>query len=81
MAGMTQTRMPGNLTPADIALMFRIGNRTVVRWADNGKLGTVDRTAGGQRRFRAEELEQIYPGCMERLAAAINVTPAARNPR
>lgn len=39
------------LKPSEVAMLFRVDPKTVVRWAEQGKLSYV-RTAGGHRRFR-----------------------------
>jgi excisionase family DNA binding protein len=44
------------LTPAEVALLFRVNSKTVTRWAQAGKITAV-RTLGGHRRFRREEVE------------------------
>ena len=43
------------LTPAEVAVMFRVNPKTVTRWARAGKISAV-RTLGGHRRFRASEI-------------------------
>ena len=43
------------LTPAEVALMFRVSPKTVTRWARAGKISAV-RTLGGHRRFLASEV-------------------------
>ena len=43
------------LTPAEVAVMFRVNPKTVTRWARAGKISAV-RTLGGHRRFRAGEV-------------------------
>ncbi len=47
------------LTPAEVAKIFRVGAKTVARWADEGKL-TVVRTLGGHRRFRESEVKALF---------------------
>jgi excisionase family DNA binding protein len=53
------------LTPAEVAVMFRVNPKTVTRWARAGKISAI-RTLGGHRRFRASEirsfLEQVEEG-------------------
>ena len=44
------------LTPAEVAVLFRVNPKTVSRWARSGKLTSI-RTLGGHRRFRASEVE------------------------
>lgn len=39
------------LTTGEVARLFRVGPRTVGRWARDGKLPAV-RTIGGHRRYR-----------------------------
>lgn len=43
------------LTPAEVAVLFRVNTKTVTRWARAGKLATV-RTLGGHRRFRRDDV-------------------------
>ena len=46
------------LTPAEVALMFRVDPKTVTRWASAGRIGSI-RTPGGHRRFRASEIHDL----------------------
>lgn len=46
------------LSRRDVALMFRVDPRTVTRWAEQGKLRSL-RTAGGQRRYRLEDVQDF----------------------
>ena len=46
------------LTPAEVAVMFRVDPKTVTRWARAGRLSAI-RTIGGHRRFRASEVEHF----------------------
>lgn len=50
------------LTPGEVARLFRVRAKTVARWADEGKIGVV-RTAGGHRRFRLSEVEDLMRRC------------------
>lgn len=45
------------LSPGDVALMIRKSAKTVVRWGDQGLLGDVSLTDGGQRRYQREAIE------------------------
>ena len=45
------------LTPAEVAVMFRVNPKTVTRWARAGRISAV-RTLGGHRRFRASEIRR-----------------------
>lgn len=45
------------MRPGEVAIAFRVSKRTVVRWAETGKL-TVVRTPGGHRRYRRSEVLQ-----------------------
>jgi excisionase family DNA binding protein len=49
------------LTPAEVATLFRVGSKTVTRWADTGKLTSL-RTLGGHRRFRESEVRALLGG-------------------
>ena len=46
------------LTPAEVAILFRVNPKTVTRWARAGRISAV-RTLGGHRRFRAAEIRRI----------------------
>ena len=46
------------LTPAEVAVMFRVNPKTVTRWARAGRISAV-RTLGGHRRFRAMEIRRF----------------------
>jgi excisionase family DNA binding protein len=46
------------LTPAEVAVLFRVNPKTVTRWARAGKISAI-RTLGGHRRFRREEIESV----------------------
>ena len=46
------------LTPAEVAALFRVGPKTVTRWAKAGKLTSI-RTLGGHRRFREAEMRAL----------------------
>ena len=43
------------LRPGDVATLFHVDPRTVIRWARSGKLTTI-RTVGGHRRFLLSEV-------------------------
>ena len=46
------------LTPAEVAVLFRVSPKTVARWAQSGKLPAM-RTLGGHRRFRASHVRAV----------------------
>ncbi|MEV7004958.1 BldC family transcriptional regulator [Streptosporangium sp. NPDC051022] len=46
------------LTSGEVAGMFRVDPKTVVRWAKAGRLGFI-RTPGGQRRYREGEIRAL----------------------
>ncbi len=46
------------LTPSEVARLFAVDPKTVTRWAKNGKL-TSQRTLGGHRRYRREEVQTL----------------------
>ena len=57
MSGINEVRTL--LTPAEVAMLFRVDPKTVTRWAQAGKLHAI-RTLGGHRRFdRAEVMEKL----------------------
>ena len=49
------------LTPAEVAVMFRVDPKTVTRWAKAGKLSSI-RTLGGHRRYREIEVRDLLAG-------------------
>jgi excisionase family DNA binding protein len=46
------------LTPAEVAVLFRVDPKTVTRWARAGKIPAI-RTIGGHRRFRTSEIQRF----------------------
>jgi len=51
------------LTPAEVAVLFRVDPKTVTRWAKAGKLSSI-RTLGGHRRYRETEVRQLLCGAV-----------------
>jgi excisionase family DNA binding protein len=49
------------LTPAEVAVRFRVDPKTVTRWAKAGKLTSI-RTLGGHRRYRESEVNALLSG-------------------
>lgn len=49
------------LTPVEVALIFRVDPKTVVRWAAAGRLTSI-RTPGGHRRFRESDVTRLLRG-------------------
>lgn len=49
------------LTPAEVALLFRVDPKTVTRWAKAGKLSSI-RTLGGHRRYPEDEVRNLLAG-------------------
>lgn len=47
------------LTPAEVAIMFRVHPKTVTRWAKAGALPTAYRTIGGHRRFYEADVQAL----------------------
>jgi excisionase family DNA binding protein len=46
------------LTPSEVARLFRVDPKTVTRWAKAGRL-TSTQTIGGHRRYFRTEVEQL----------------------
>lgn len=46
------------LTPAEVADIFRVDTKTVSRWANSGRIGSI-RTPGGHHRFRESEIRAL----------------------
>lgn len=49
------------LRVAEVADLFHVSTKTVVRWATEGKLPHV-LTLGGHRRFPREDIEKVVEG-------------------
>lgn len=47
------------LTPDEVAGMFRVTARTILRWASHGQLKAVTTPGGRLRRFRASDLQAV----------------------
>jgi excisionase family DNA binding protein len=47
------------LTPSEVAGLFRVNPKTVIRWSDAGKISSI-RTLGGHRRFPASEIRTLF---------------------
>jgi len=43
------------MTPAEVAAFFRVDPKTVVRWAQAGRLASI-RTLGGHRRYKESDV-------------------------
>lgn len=48
------------LTPAEVARMFAVNPKTVTRWAQAGKIKTIQ-TPGGHRRYLRSDVEKWFP--------------------
>ena len=46
------------MTPAEVAVIFRVDPKTVTRWAKAGKLTSI-RTLGGHRRYKDSEVKAL----------------------
>jgi excisionase family DNA binding protein len=49
------------LRPSEVAAIFGVQPRTVVRWAQEGRLPSI-RTPGGHTRFHAEAVHALATG-------------------
>ena len=49
------------LTPAEVAALLRVDPKTVTRWAEQGKFGSI-RTLGGHRRYSEAEIRAFVAG-------------------
>lgn len=52
------------LTPGEVAALFKVGPKSVTRWAKAGKLSCLF-TPGGHRRFRESEVLALLEGVPE----------------
>lgn len=46
------------LTPSEVADLFRVNPKTVLRWANTGKIKSV-RTLGGHRRYFESQVKDL----------------------
>lgn len=55
---------PDLMTPGEVGALFRVDAKTVSRWELKGKFpeGTVIRTPGGHRRYRADAVRSMLTG-------------------
>lgn len=60
---MASKRSPEFLTATEVASLFGVTPRTIVRWAKAGKFPSA-RTMGGHRRFRPSEVAVVYEQLM-----------------
>lgn len=51
---------PALMTPGEVADIFRVDPKTVTRWANAGKLRSVQ-TPGGHRRFYRTDIMEMMP--------------------
>ena len=52
------------LTPAGLATLLRIDPKTVIRWAEQGKFGSI-RTPGGHRSYSEPEIRAFLAGAAQ----------------
>ena len=62
---------------SDLADLFGVNPKTVIRWADEGKLPYF-RTPGGHRRYRAEDVRPFLE--VEQHASQASGTDAGEEP-
>ncbi|WP_344011045.1 helix-turn-helix domain-containing protein [Nocardiopsis exhalans] len=56
---MSHTLKPDDaLRPGEVARLMGVHHRTVIRWADTGKIPHF-RTTGGHRRFRRQHVDSL----------------------
>lgn len=55
---------PKFLSGREVASLFRVDPKTVMRWAKAGKVSTI-RTPGGHRRYREDEIRALLKGQTE----------------
>ena len=58
------------LTPAEVALLFRVDPKTVSRWAKAGKLSSI-RTVGGHRRYKESDIQAMLKASEELATTAL----------
>jgi excisionase family DNA binding protein len=56
------------LTPAEVAVLFRVDPKTVTRWSKQGRLSSI-RTLGGHRRYREAEVRALLQGRLDKAAS------------
>src|SRR6478609_3121532 len=66
------------LTPAEVAALLRVDPKTVTRWAEQGKFGSI-RTLGGHRRYNEAEIHAFLAGTGQASRAGrLSSPPACR---
>jgi excisionase family DNA binding protein len=55
----TPARPERLMTPGEVANLFRVHVSTVARWATEGRLRAIV-TPGGHRRYRREDVEELF---------------------
>lgn len=55
----TRAAVPKLFTVEEVAALFGVGTKSVVRWADAGQIGVI-RTPGGHRRFPEAAVRACY---------------------
>lgn len=58
-----------SLSPGDVALMLQKSTKTVNRWGEQGLLGDVTLTEGGQRRYQRDAVEAFIASLEDGTAA------------
>jgi len=53
-------RQSDTVTVGEAAALLKVSTKTIQRMADSGKL-PCEKTPGGQRRFRREDVEKLIP--------------------
>jgi len=56
------------LTPGEVARALHVSPKTVVRWANEGRIPYMV-TLGGHRRFRRSDVEQVVARVEHRVSA------------
>jgi excisionase family DNA binding protein len=57
-ASLSSSKQEKLLTPAEVAVLFRVDPKTVTRWAKAGKLTSI-KTLGGHRRYKESEVNAL----------------------
>jgi excisionase family DNA binding protein len=71
---------PDHMRLAEVAEVFRVHIRTIIRWADTGKLSCF-RTAGGHRRFRTADVRALLTSAGQPPHQLAPLTPARTTSR
>lgn len=79
-AGAGVSRATWLMRPSEVADVFRVDRRTVIRWVESGRLTSV-RTRGKQHRFSSNEVISLLVADGLKEAEAVELVESSRQPK